>query len=141
MKRICELVDCGAEFEAQHPKARFHSAACRKRAHRGAPTRDTSQSVPSVPSIVPAVPGAGPVEAAALEQLTAVEREKTTLGQAALALARRVDVGGDTGAGLAALVKQLEATVKAATAGVKSEQSALDKRRDELAARRAARGA
>jgi hypothetical protein len=83
---------------------------------------------------------AGPVESALLAELTAVERAATALGQAALALARRVDIGRDTGAGLAALVKQLEATAKAATADVKSAASPLDLMRDELAERRS-RGA
>jgi hypothetical protein len=83
----------------------------------------------------------GPVTKSALVTLREVERVDTPLGQAALALARRVDLNRDTGAGLAALVKQFEATLKAATADVKSDQSALDRARDELAARRAARGA
>ena len=141
MKRQCDLLDCGVEYEAGTAKSRFHSPACRKRAHRGAPTRDASQEAPIVPLSVPDEPAMGPIEAAALKQLQDVERDQTLLGQAALALSRRLDRGGDTGAGMASLVKQLEATVKAATADVKSADSPLDRMRDELAQRRAQRGA
>jgi len=100
----------------------------------------TPPDVPHVPVLAPD-PVDGPVTESALAVLRGAEREDSPLGQAALALARRVDLGRDTGAGLAALVKQFEATLKSATADVKSDQSALDKARDELAARRAARGA
>jgi hypothetical protein len=52
-----------------------------------------------------------------------------------------VDIGRDTGAGLASLVKQLGATLTAATGDVRSGASPLDLMRDELAARRKGRGA
>lgn len=140
MQRPCDV--CGDIYEAKRSSSKFCSSRCRVRASRGAVTEsrppvEPEISVPEVPTIVPDAPGVGPVEAAALEQLTKAERNQTTLGQAALALARRVDIGRDTGAGLAALVKQLEATVNAATADVKSEATPLDRARDELAARRA----
>jgi hypothetical protein len=150
MFRPCDV--CGVSYEAKRPNSRFCSGTCRKRFSRGVVTlpevteRETAPvtkgDVHPLASLVPSVDlEVGPVETALLSELTEVERAATALGQAALALARRVDIGRDTGAGLASLVKQLEATVKAATADVKSDQSVLDKRRDDLAARRAARGA
>lgn len=142
MDRPCD--SCGVTYEAKRPNSRFCSANCRKRASRGAPT---PTSVTQGDGELVALPVSareseqGPVESALLTELKTAERDGTTLGQAALSLARRVDVGRDTGAGLASLVKQLEATIKAATADVKSAASALDQMRDQLAERRAARGA
>jgi hypothetical protein len=80
---------------------------------------------------------AGAVESATLAVLTDTARVDTPLGRAALVMARKVDGGRDTGAGLAALVKQLEATLRSATSGVAQDSSPLDNARDELAARRA----
>lgn len=141
MQRPCDV--CSQPYEAKRSTSKYCSDRCRVAASRGALTQHLD-SVPEAP-VVAALPEPaetfGPVEAAAVGHLRAVERDATTLGQAALALARRVDVGRDTGAGLASLVKQLEATLRAATADVKSAASPVEKMRDELATRRAARGA
>lgn len=131
MQRPCDV--CGEVYEAKRPQSKYCGDTCRKRAQRGYVVTDTPTLVPDSVD--------GPVALAALAVLRESERMETPLGQAALALARRVDVNRDTGAGLAALVKQFEATLKAATADVKSAESPLDRARDELAARRAARGA
>jgi hypothetical protein len=135
MQRPCDV--CGESYEAKRATSKYCSDRCKMRKARGAVTAAEAESIPTL------VPDhtEGPVTESALVTLRAAERVDSPLGQAALALARRVDLNRDTGAGLAALVKQFEATLGAATANVKSEQSALDKRRDELAARRAARGA
>lgn len=132
MDRPCDV--CGSVYDAKRPNSKYCGDTCRKRAQRGSVPADEQ-----VPTLVPELE-AGPVESALLGELTEVERAATALGQAALALARRVDIGRDTGAGLASLVKQLEATAKAATANVKSAASPLDQMRDELAERRS-RGA
>jgi hypothetical protein len=129
--RKCDV--CGDTYDAKRPNSKYCGDTCRKRAQRGAVTEA------EVPTLVPDLE-VGPVETALLAELTEVERAASALGQAALALARRVDIGRDTGAGLASLVKQLEATAKAATADVKSAASPLDRMRDELAERRS-RGA
>lgn len=149
MLRPCDV--CGVSYEAKRPNSRFCSGTCRKRFSRGVVTLPevteseiapvTEGDMPAVATLVPPSDlEVGPVETALLAELMEVDRQATALGQAALALARRVDIGRDTGAGLASLVKQLEATAKAATANVKSEASALDLMRDELAERRS-RGA
>lgn len=71
-----------------------------------------------------------------------VDRLDSPLGLAAVALAHRVDTSvRETGSGLAAVVRQLEATLVAAAADVRSQDTALDRARDELLARRGARGA
>jgi hypothetical protein len=126
-------------YEAKRPNSKFCSATCRKRASRGYVLSTPGKVVALGTVLAPTEPdNDGKVEATTLAALAEAERDNTPLGQAALALARRVDVGRDTGAGLAALVKQLEATLRAATVGVQSDASALDKAHDELAARRRA---
>lgn len=67
--------------------------------------------------------------------LEAAGRADQPLGVAALLLAARVDLATDTGSSLAALVKQLEATLKEVMRGVKIEHTAVD----ELRARRDAK--
>ena len=141
MIRPCDV--CGDPYEAKRPNSKYCSPTCRKRASRGAVA--TSEVTGSDGDLI-ALPVSAreieqdSVEAALLAELKTAERDNTTLGRAALSLARRVDGGRDTGAGLASLVKQLEATVKAATADVKKADSPLDRMRDELAERRS-RGA
>jgi len=143
MQRPCDV--CGDPYEAKRATSKFCSAKCRVAKARGAVT--THHEGPALEvspvSSLPAAEdeGPGPVTVAVLAELTKAERAETSLGQAALALARRVDIGRDTGAGLASLVKQLEATTNSATADVKSASTPLDQARDQLAERRAARGA
>jgi hypothetical protein len=70
------------------------------------------------------------VEAAVRATLEDAGRLSTPLGQVALALARRLDSpSGDTGAGLAALAKQLAATLAAVTADVRPADDLLDELR------------
>lgn len=126
MQRACDA--CGDDYEAKRPNSRFCSDTCRKRGQRGA------RSEPDAPKNTE-------VESAVRAELESVGRGRSPLGLAALALARRVDDGRDTGAGLAALVRQLGVTLAAATAGVTVEQSPLDAQRDELAERRRRLGA
>lgn len=79
---------------------------------------------------------------ATLEELEKIKREKTPLGRAAITLARRIDRGAEQATGLASLVKQLEATLKSIALDARAtEKSPLDRMKDELAARRAQRGA
>lgn len=72
-----------------------------------------------------------------MKALEEVDRQDSPLGAAAMALAMRLDQPGtDTGSALAAVARQLEATLESATRGAGSA-SAPDQLRDELAARRA----
>lgn len=143
MERPCDV--CGEPYEAKRATSKTCSARCRVAKSRGAVAihRDPLPEPPLTPVVV--IPDAdeavGPVTSALLQELTEADRASTSLGQAALSLARRVDLGRDTGAGLASLVKQLEATKNSATADVRSEATPLDRTRDQLAERRAKRGA
>lgn len=129
MERPCDV--CGVAYEAKRPNSRFCSATCRKRASRGVPTEHVADVTP----LPPAEPEIGPVEAAALRELQEVGRLETALGRTALTLARKLDVGRETGAAMASLAKQLEATLSTATEGVTAVSDPLD----ELRARRDAK--
>lgn len=126
---------CGTAFEARSSKARYCSDRCRKRKGK------SDALVVDLPRQTEGDTGAGTVESATLAALTEAGRADHPLGAAALALARRVDSPGlDTGSALAAVVRQLEATLAAATKGA-AAATAPGMLQDELAARRAAQGA
>lgn len=75
------------------------------------------------------------LRAATLADLSAVGREATAPGVAALVLAARVDAGQDTGSGMASLVRQWQAELDKALDGAKST-SHVDELREKRAARR-----
>jgi hypothetical protein len=126
---------CGAEFDARNPRAKYCSDRCRKRAQRGGGGEVVA--LPTPPLDEPEPERGGGVERTTRAALTEAGRIETPMGQACLALARRIDFPGpDTGSALAALVARLESSLSVATrgAGATSAPNAL---RDELAARRA----
>ena len=111
---------CGVKFDARNPRAKYCSDRCRKRAQRGGEVVTLPMPAREEP---PAELDMGGIE--------------TPMGQACLAIARRIDQPGpDTGSALAALVARLESSLATATrgAGATSAPNAL---RDQLAARRA----
>ena len=111
MKRTCDA--CGAPYTAKSPLSRYCSPRCAKRAQR----TGLARSAQGAAMIAEPPAATQEVEAAVRLALEDVGRLSTPLGQVALALARRLDSpSGDTGAGLAALAKQLAATLAAATA-------------------------
>ena len=131
MTRKCEI--CRKPFEAKRPQARFCGDTCRKRNQRGAgPT-------PKMPS-KPAATAAVPVEAAGVglissvvNELTEAGRLNTALGQSALKIAVRMETSTtDTGAGLAAMSRELRAVLAQALADTEVEADPID----ELRARR-----
>lgn len=130
MERQCAL--CGAPFTAKRSTARYCSGSCRARASQGA--------TPVTP-----MPTTQPAEARVVEatrrELVDADRLETALGQAALVLARRVESDRDTGSAAAAVTREWRATLAEATKGAGAQASPLDRARDELAKRRAARGA
>ena len=71
-------------------------------------------------------------------ELMEAGRLETSLGQAALVLAVRVEGGRDTGAAIASLTREMRATLLEAVKGAKAQSSRLESYRDELAARRRA---
>lgn len=115
--------------------SKWFSEACRKRFARSG----GAQVMPFVGQ--PDVPDADPdgsCRAATLAELVAAGREGSALGQAALVLARRIDANLDTGSALAGAVKQLEATLVAATKGAQVQRTALDELRSRRDAKRGA---
>jgi hypothetical protein len=134
---VITCVSCGSSFDAKNARAKYCSERCRKRVQRGGKVLELrADDGPARPS-PPDGERLGPVATATHAALTEAERLATPLGAAALALAARLDQPGtDTGSAVAALARQLEATLESATRGAGSA-SAPDQLRDELAARRA----
>lgn len=140
MRRSCDI--CGKRYEAKRQNSKYCSGNCGQRAYRLRQGQKARSTIVAISTDAPEpTDEQGPVEASTLQVLTACERETTPLGLSVLAMSRRIDAGFDTGAGLAALVKQFESTLRTATSGALDEQSALDKARDDLAVRREARSA
>lgn len=110
---------CRKPFEAKTKRAKFCSATCRQRAKR-------ARGAANVLELRPAAASSG-VERATRAELEEVDRVDTALGQAALALARRLDVGqADTGSAMASLVKEWRATLAAATEGATTAEDPID---------------
>jgi hypothetical protein len=137
MHRSCDF--CGKTYEAQRSSSRFCGSSCRARMSMGeAPTSPAARvTVIPVDGDAPEEPGA--VEAATRKALEDAGKVETPLGQAALLLARDLDVSspGATAA-KASCVKQLAATLEAITAGAKQAEDPLEKLRKERESKRAA---
>lgn len=127
MRKAC--AECGTEFEAKRKAAKFCSGRCTKRAQR----RPAGKSDPTeVVPIAPTEP-AGSLTAATQATLERAGRAASATGQAALALARRIDGGHtETGSALAAMVREHRAALAEATRDAQTVSDPLD----ELRARR-----
>lgn len=112
--KSCEV--CSTRFEAQRSSSKFCTPKCRsvafQRRHANAEAG-------------PAQEAEGPTLVAVRAQLVAAGRSGTYLGAAAIKLAERID-SSTAVMGFAALVKQLEATMGAALAGVKVADDPVD---------------
>lgn len=84
----------------------------------------------------PSVTTVSGVTAATLAELDAVGAAGSSAGQSALRIAAAIDSGDEHGASLAALVKQLGVTMRAAVGTEQAEADPIQALRDELAARR-----
>jgi hypothetical protein len=130
---------CPAEFEAKRASARYCSERCKKRAQRS-PDRAAAPSPRKVPEL-PAGLAADSLLAATAAKLAAAGRLDGPEGQAALILAARIGLSpfsAETGASVAALVRQLHATLAEALAGAKESGDPVE---DELRAARERRRA
>ncbi len=147
MQRACDI--CGTSFEAKRADARLCSQACRKRAQRAGAARTRKSVVAAGLTVVPDPPAAaapapvsGSLTASTEQALQAAGRANTWQGQSALELARRIDRAFvDTGSAYASLHREFRAAMTDALKGANVAKSAVQARRDELAARRAARQA
>lgn len=118
-ERECDV--CGGAYVAKRPSSRFCGDRCRKRAQRQPRTADA-----------PPVSAPAAVEGGVLGQVTAelgeVGRLDSTLGQIAVAIATRM-AGFETGAGLAALSKELRAVMGEALGGAVTVADPVDELR------------
>lgn len=132
MDRNCDV--CKTVYMAKRPSSKYCSDRCRKRAQRG-----PSQPFAPLAVVEFVAPAEGSLTAATLAELTEADRLNSSLGQAALLLARRLDGGGmDTGSSVAALVREHRATLADAVKDAKVAADPLDqlarRRVDRLAA-------
>jgi hypothetical protein len=136
MQRACE--SCGRSYEAKTKRSRFcQDQRCVRERARG---RKRVQRHPPATVVelraAKKEPLPSSVTAATVAELDAAGRVGSALGQAALALARRLDESSaDTGSSVASMVKELRATI---TEAVRSGQGAADPV-DELRERRSKR--
>lgn len=131
MHKVC-VID-GREFEAKRAAAKYCSERCRKRAQRKPGARAGAAVVSLVaPSSEPA--GDGDLTAATRRRLTEADREQTEMGAAALMLASRLDRVGavETGAGVAALMREWRATLAEAVKNAEHDD-ALERIRNSAA--------
>ena len=107
---------------------RYCSEKCSKRARRAqavVPIRTSDEPRTDLPSLVDSV----------REELRRADAESSGLGVSALLLAAQIDTRQESGSSLAALIRDLRATLADATRG--QVKSGLASMRDELAERRA----
>lgn len=138
---------CAQTFSTSSRRARFCSPKCRTQATRARAKGETETlAIPAKPkpkpkrTRKPAAPETdAPVGAlgAVLAELRAAGRLDSSAGQAAVALARRIDDGAESSSGLAALTREMRAAMAEALSRVEASGDALD----ELRARREARRA
>lgn len=122
---------CGTSFQAKRANAKYCSERCKKRGQRGA------EVVELPPQSAPQPPAPGAVATATARELTEAGRLDSALGQACMAMARRLDNPGvDTGSALASVAARLESLLASATKGA-GKPTAPQQLRDELAERRA----
>jgi len=119
--------------------------AAKAEAGQAVDTEETHETSPAEEASAPADSPEGPrarrvtVESTVLAELERADKVATVLGQAALVLARRLDLPSmDTGSAIAALVKQLETTLAAALADAKEDNDELEELRRRREARMAA---
>jgi hypothetical protein len=122
---------CPAEFEAKRASARYCSERCKKRAQRS-PDRQAGAQPGRAAEPPAGLAAPGGLTAATAAKLAGAGRLDGPEGQAALILAARIDLSpfsAETGASVAALVRQLHATLAEALAGAKRTSDPVE---DEL---------
>lgn len=122
--RLCRA--CGASLEGDARK-RYCDDKCRQRGHRGA----------TVTEITPD-PVDESVAGSTRRTLEAAGRLDTPAGTAAMVIAGKLDRGGDTGSAVAALVRELRASVAEALSEAEVPDDPVDdltRKREERRAR------
>ena len=134
MQRTCER--CGKTYEAARSTSKFCSSTCRAAVSLA---RKAGEPVQLLPQPEPSADG-GSLTSATIAELAAADRVDCTLGQAAIALARRVDAGHESGSSVAALVRELRVTLEAALDGAARADDVVDelrRKREQLRRRHA----
>jgi hypothetical protein len=114
----CET--CEKPLATSNKRARFCGGACRMKA-----ARSKTATVTAI-RVLGTTAGVGTVQTAVTAELELAGRLSSALGQASLALARRIDSGEDNGSALAACARQLALTLESATRGAKFADDPLD---------------
>ncbi len=123
LSMTCQV--CETPFEAKRATAKYCSERCKKRNQRGGGAAKAKERAEPQGS-----DGLGATTTATLLHLEEAGVLHTPLAQAALKLAHRLDYSSmDTGAGVASLAKQLEATLASATANAEPEADPIDELR------------
>jgi ABC-type transporter Mla subunit MlaD len=142
MERDCDR--CGQTFAPASKRGRFCSVKCRTQATRARATGQP-ESIAAKPKRTRKPKADAQVEpdspigtlGAVITELTDAGRLNTSAGQAAVALASRIDAGAESSSGLAALTREMRAAMAEATANVAQAGDALDELRAKREARRA----
>ena len=129
----CEY--CGERFKAQRRTARFCSAKCRNEAgrrRRAGTGPQAGQVIEQRAAAAADAPRATLVEAVEAE-LDTLGKARTMLGAQALEMAKLIANGGETGAAVAALSRELRAIMVLVSRGVEQgdEVDELKAKRDE----------
>lgn len=127
MQRTCDI--CPNVYEAKRASSRYCSETCRKRAQRAGLNKSRKPK--------PKQSAVAGVVAATLARVQAAGVEDSEAAQAALVLAARIDAGADSGASIAAMVKQLHATMAVAMENAVAAEDPIDELRRRREARRA----
>ena len=138
MERDCDR--CGQPFAPASKRARFCSVKCRTQATRARATGQPESIAKPKRTRKPKAQAADSLTGtlgAVVAELTAAGRLQTSAGQAAVALASRIDAGAESSSGLAALTREMRAAMAEATANVAQAGDALDELRAKREARRA----
>jgi hypothetical protein len=93
---------CGKSIESMGSRARYCSATCRVRAHKG-----KVAELPRPASLGDVQQRSSGLAAAVERELSAAGRLETVLGQQALLLAQRIGAPMDTGSSVASLSREL----------------------------------
>jgi hypothetical protein len=129
---------CTSQFEAKRAAAKYCGQTCRQRAHRR-PEAASESMVVETQDEAAGEPATGLVTAATSTELETAGRLDSALGQAALALARRIDRGdAETGSSLAALVRQHRETLADAVHDAQRDADPLDELRSRRERKRGA---
>lgn len=109
--RTRDCASCGVTFTSRSSRARYCSDACRSRDRY---QRVKVTGLTTTPTRLDVEPVG--LADAVLRELRAIGRDRSSSGITALAIARRIDDGTESSAGLAALARELRAVMADATA-------------------------